>query len=93
MHFVISLMVIGAVVATWVAICLRLVARHDARALEPAPARRRSEPRRSRASRRPSLPAGHQPPAGLGPLSPSERFLTQEASRGIRELQLFLVDH
>lgn len=92
MHFAISLMVIGAVVATWVAICLRLVARHEARQLDPTP-RRRAEPRRSRASRRPSLPAGHQPPAGLGPLSPSERFLTQEAARGIRDLQLFLVDH
>ena len=92
MHFVVSLMVIGAVVATWVAICLRLVARHEARPLEPAP-RRRAERRRSRVARRPALPAGHQPPAGLGPLSPSERFLTQEAARGIRDLQLFLVDH
>ena len=38
------------------------------------------------------LPEGHRPPAGLGPLSPSERFLTAEAARGLRDLQLFLVD-
>lgn len=36
------------------------------------------------------LPEGHRPPPGLGPLSPSERFLTQEAARGMRELQMFL---
>lgn len=38
------------------------------------------------------LPEGHRPPAGLGPLSPSERFLSGEAARGIRALQLFLLD-
>ena len=38
------------------------------------------------------LPVGHRPPPGLGPLSPSERFLTAEAARGLRELQLFLAD-
>jgi hypothetical protein len=38
------------------------------------------------------LPAGHRPPPGLSPLSPSERFLAAEASRGLRELQLFLLD-
>jgi hypothetical protein len=38
------------------------------------------------------LPAGHQPPPGLSPLSPSERFLAAEASRGLRDLQLFLID-
>ena len=36
------------------------------------------------------LPAGHRPPAGLSPLSPSERFLSQEATRGLRELQEYL---
>lgn len=36
------------------------------------------------------LPEGHRPPPGLGPLSPSERFLKQEAARGMRELQTFL---
>ncbi len=36
------------------------------------------------------LPAGHRPPAGLTPLSPSERFLSQEATRGLRELQDYL---
>ena len=40
----------------------------------------------------PLLPEGHRPPPGLGPLSPSERFLTEEASRGIRDLERWLVD-
>ena len=40
----------------------------------------------------PSLPEGHRPPAGLGPLSPSERFLRTESTRGIRALQLWLLD-
>jgi hypothetical protein len=38
------------------------------------------------------LPTGHQPPPGLSPLSPSERFLAAEVSRGLRDLQLFLMD-
>jgi hypothetical protein len=38
------------------------------------------------------LPEGHRPPPGLSPLSPSERFLAEEASRGLRDLQLFLLD-
>jgi hypothetical protein len=38
------------------------------------------------------LPAGHRPPPGLSPLSPSERFLAAEVSRGLRDLQLFLID-
>lgn len=48
-----------------------------------------------RARRQPpgrSLPPGHQPPPGLGPLSPSERFLTAEAARGLLELQVFLLE-
>ena len=36
------------------------------------------------------LPAGHRPPPGLSPLSPSERFLEAEASRGLLELQEWL---
>ena len=40
----------------------------------------------------PSLPPGHRPPPGLGPLSPSERFLSSEAARGLRELQQFLAE-
>ena len=40
----------------------------------------------------PSLPPGHRPPPGLGPLSPSERFLATEAARGLRELQQFLAE-
>jgi hypothetical protein len=38
------------------------------------------------------LPEGHQPPPGLSPLSPSERFLEAEATRGMRELELYLLD-
>ena len=38
----------------------------------------------------PLLPEGHRPPAALGPLSPSERFLTTEAARGIAALQQWL---
>ncbi len=38
------------------------------------------------------LPAGHRPPPGLGPLSPSERFLSAEVSRGLRDLEMFLLD-
>lgn len=45
---------------------------------------------RSRQPRLRLLPEGHRPPPGLGPLSPSERFLKQEAARGMRELQVFL---
>lgn len=70
------------VVAVWVACCARLV-------------QRRGEQTRvgARPVRRPRLlPEGHRPPPGLGPISPSERFLTAEARRGLRELQLFLAD-
>lgn len=38
------------------------------------------------------LPAGHQPPPGLSPLSPSERFLVAEASRGLRDLEKYLME-
>ena len=47
---------------------------------------------RARAAGLPSLPHGHRPPAGLGPLSPSERFLRAETARGIRELRLWMLD-
>ena len=40
----------------------------------------------------PSLPEGHRPPDGLGPLSPSERFLRTESDRGLREIQLYLLE-
>jgi hypothetical protein len=46
----------------------------------------------SRRPGKPLLPEGHRPPAGLGPLSPSERFLSSEAARGIRALQVWLID-
>ena len=38
------------------------------------------------------MPEGHRPPPGLSPLSPSERFLAAETSRGFRDLQMFLID-
>ncbi len=38
------------------------------------------------------LPEGHQPPDGLGPISSSERSLSAESARGLRDLQLFLFD-
>jgi hypothetical protein len=38
------------------------------------------------------LPEGHQPPPGLSPLSPSERFLAAEATRGLRDLEKYLID-
>lgn len=41
---------------------------------------------------RPALPDGHRPPPGLGPISPSERYLSAEAERGLRDLQMFLLD-
>ncbi|MCU1599644.1 MAG: hypothetical protein JWO22_353 [Frankiales bacterium] len=40
----------------------------------------------------PELPAGHRPPPGLGPISPSERTLSAEVERGLRDLQVFLLD-
>ncbi|MCW2779229.1 MAG: hypothetical protein JWN17_2954 [Frankiales bacterium] len=40
----------------------------------------------------PMLPAGHRPPVGLGPISPSERALSSEYTRGLRALQLWLLD-
>ena len=40
----------------------------------------------------PPLPEGHRPPPGLGPISPSPRTLAAEAERGLRDLQLFLLD-
>jgi hypothetical protein len=48
--------------------------------------------RRRRSPAVPMLPAGHRPPVGLGPISPSERSLTLESRRGLRALQLFLLD-
>jgi hypothetical protein len=59
----------------------------------PSPAQKAWRAARSR--RQPTarlLPEGHRPPAGLGPLSPSERFLRTESARGITALQLWLID-
>lgn len=76
-----------------VSVCSRLLARvrPGADEVEPAPGARQWPALRAR---RPalSLPEGHRPPAGLGPLSPSERFLSSEAARGIRALQVWLID-
>ena len=87
MHLVLSLVVIGAVVVAWAHVCAHLPGLQTRLAERGAG----SLPRRRRAALR-LLPEGHRPPAGLGPLSPSERFLTTEAARGLRDLQLFLVD-
>ena len=40
----------------------------------------------------PPLPAGHRPPPGLGPISPSERTLAAETERGLRDLEAYLLD-
>ena len=71
------------VVAVWVLCCARLVQRRGQRAQVGA---------RPAARRQRLLPEGHRPPPGLGPISPSERYLTAESRRGMRELQLFLAD-
>jgi hypothetical protein len=44
------------------------------------------------ADRHQLLPAGHEPPPGLSPLSPSERFLAAEATRGLKDLEKYLLD-
>jgi len=90
MRFDVALMVVGAVIVGWAAFCVRIKAWQVARTAPGRPGAVRTWLPRQRT--RPTLPAGHRPPAGLGPLSPSERFLTQEAARGLRELQIFLVD-
>jgi hypothetical protein len=41
---------------------------------------------------RPALPEGHRPPPGLGPIPPSHRAVTAEVERGLRDLELFLLD-
>jgi len=93
MQLAVSLVVVVAVVAVWARVCVRLHEWERARlqrATSGRPSRRAL--RFVRRRRRPVLPEGHRPPPGLGPLSPSERFLRQEAARGLRDLQLFLLD-
>jgi len=96
MRFALAVVIVVLVVAGWFSVCLRLVAWQVARGQGVQSMGLRSardvRTRLPRQRSRPALPEGHRPPPGLGPLSPSERFLTQEASRGLRELQLFLVD-
>lgn len=86
--------VLAAVV--WAGVVLRVLqwhaAREQAQERPDAGVRTRVQPRLRMAPRPRLLPEGHRPPPGLGPLSPSERFLTTEAARGLRELQIFLVD-
>ena len=80
MQVVLLLLGTVAVIVGWTWACLRAVKWLGARARyggTPADA---------------GLPHGHRPPPGLGPLSPSERFLTQESSRGLRELERFLAE-
>ena len=62
---------------------------------EASPAQRawlRLRARRAARNAKPLLPEGHRPPSGLGPLSPSERFLREETTRGLRALQVWLID-
>jgi len=93
MRCAVSLVVVLAVVTAWAHVCVHLGrwerARVHRHSTAGSPARVRPFARRRR---RPLLPEGHRPPPGLGPLSPSERFLRQEAARGLRDLQLFLLD-
>ncbi len=83
-----ALLVVLAVWALVYAVVKRWRAHRADEVGSPAPVRRDPRPRQ----RVRVLPEGHRPPPGLGPLSPSERFLTQEAARGMRELQTFLDD-
>jgi len=93
MHLAVSLVVVVAAVVGWAHVCVHL--HRWERSRLPRASRGRGRGRVlvfSRRPRRPLLPEGHRPPPGLGPLSPSERFLRQEAARGLRELQVFLLD-
>lgn len=94
MQVLTTLGVAALLLAGWAWLCPRLAARSTGH--EPRSARAvRLTVRLPRLCLRRSgrlLPEGHRPPPGLGPLSPSKRFLTQEAARGLRELQLYLLD-
>ena len=95
MQIVVALAVVASVVVLWVRVCHHIVRWQSEGAQRVAgPGAARRSALRLAGSRRclPLLPEGHRPPPGLGPLSPSERFLTSEAARGLRELQLFLLD-
>ncbi len=96
MHLAVQLVVVATVILAWVRVCVELDTWQRARQDQRAHARTgRSAGWSARLRRRPrgrALPHVHRPPPGLGPHSPSERFLTQEAARGLRDLQLFLLD-
>lgn len=69
--------------------------RHDDAEVEPVPSPASKAWQAVRARRRPAAPAlpeGHRPPDGLGPISPSERSLRTETDRGLREIQLWLLE-
>lgn len=87
MHVVLSVLVVGVLIVAWAMLCKRVAGWHAARSKAV-----RSRGAAPSPADGPGLPAGHRPPPGLGPLSPSERFLTHEAARGLRDLQLFLAD-
>ena len=83
----IAMLLVGvvAVVTAWVWAALRLVAWQAARS-------RRRGAGAGAPDGRVALPKGHLPPPGLTPLSPSERFLNQEAARGMDALQRYLAE-
>lgn len=76
-----------ALLVVWVVLCVRL---SKAFAERGGRSRAAGAQRSAVRQRLRSLPEGHRPPPGLGPLSPSERFLTSEADRGLRDLQRYL---
>jgi hypothetical protein len=87
-RFVLTLLLVGAGVFAWGWLCFRIAFFREARLQRP----RSGGDLRGRSLGAPALPAGHRAPPGLGPLSPSERFLTQEAARGLRELERYLAE-
>lgn len=75
----VDVLLVVLVLVVWCACCLRVARWRSTQKDRPGPPVA-------------VLPVGHRPPPGLGPLSPSERFLTTESQRGVRELQSFLAD-
>lgn len=82
-----------AVLLVWVGICAWLLRWSTAHlAGSDCPPVPKGGAQRAAGPPRRLLPQGHRPPPGLGPLSPSERFLVQEAERGLRDLQVYLLE-
>ena len=90
MPLALSLAVVALVIVAWAQVCVRIGQWQTGRSEGTAGAVPWRRPQR--APRVVLLPEGHRPPTGLAPLSPSERFLTQEYTRGLRDLQMYLVD-